>query len=300
MVTLGREAAEEPGLIADLAASGADVVRINCGHDDADIWQQMIENTRAATRVRPLRVLMDIAGPKVRTNQVITPPDRPRLRVGDQLLLCQDLNTQRADFPFQTTCTPAGVLERLKVGDVVSIDDGKLRGSIVSKAEGGFAVKIAEGRLKGVKLKPGRGINFPAVDLKLDPLTEKDRRDLNFIALHADLVGHSFVQNADQVAVLQQELAARRPDWQRLGLVAKIETPAAVSNLPEIIVQAAGHQPLAVMIARGDLAVEIGFERVAEIQEEILWLWKPPRFRRSGRPKYWKALSRMACLHVAK
>ena len=58
----------------------------------------------------------------------------------------------------------------------------------------------------------------------------------------------------------------------RIGLVAKIETPAAVSNLPEIIVQAAGHQPLAVMIARGDLAVEIGFERVAEIQQEILWL----------------------------
>ena len=80
------------------------------------------------------------------------------------------------------------------------------------------------------------------------------------------------MQNADQVATLQKELAARRPDWQRLGLVAKIETPAAVSNLPEIIVQAAGHQPLAVMIARGDLAVEIGFERVAEIQEEILWL----------------------------
>ena len=67
MVTLGREAAEDPGFVADLADRGADVVRINCGHDDADIWRRMIENTRAAARVRPLRVLMDIAGPKVRT-----------------------------------------------------------------------------------------------------------------------------------------------------------------------------------------------------------------------------------------
>ncbi len=272
MVTLGTEAAGDPGFIADLAARGADVVRINCGHDDADIWRRMIENTRAAARVRPLRVLMDIAGPKVRTKRVLTPSDRSNLRVGDQILLCRDVDAGRTEFPFQSTCAPAGVMDRLKIGDVVSIDDGKLRGAIVAEAEGGFAVGVTEGRLKGVKLKSGRGINFPGVDLKLDPLTEKDRRDLDFVALHADLVGHSFVQNADQVATLQRELAARRPDWQRLGLVAKIETPAAVSNLPEIIVQAAGHQSLAVMIARGDLAVEIGFERVAEIQEEILWL----------------------------
>ena len=272
MVTLGTEAADDPRFVADLAERGADVVRINCGHDDADIWRRMVENTRAAASIRPLRILMDIAGPKVRTKQVVTPPGRSHLQVGDRILLCRAVDARRADFPFQSTCTPATVLDRLSVGDVVSIDDGKLRGAIVAAAEGGFAVSLTEGRLKGVKLKPGRGVNFPTVDLKLDPLTEKDRRDLDFVALHADLVGHSFVQNASQVAALQKELALRRPDWRRLGLVAKIETPAAVANLPEIIIQAAGHQPLAVMIARGDLAVELGFERVAEIQEEILWL----------------------------
>ena len=172
---------------------------------------------------------MDIAGPKVRTKQVTTPPDRSHLRVGDQILLCRDIDAGRTEFPFQSTCAPEGVIDRLKVGDAVSIDDGKLRGSIVALAESGFTVSVTEGRLKGVKLKAGRGINFPAVDLKLDPLTETDRRDLDFVALHADLVGHSFVQNADHVAELQKELAARRPDWRRLGLVAKIETPAAVA-----------------------------------------------------------------------
>jgi pyruvate kinase len=232
----------------------------------------MIENTRAVARKRPLRILMDIAGPKVRMEQVLTPPERPQLLIGDQILLCREIDPGRAEFPFQATCAPHGILARLKVGDVVSVDDGKLRGAIVAQAEGGFAALLSEGRLKGLKLKPGRSLNFPGVDLKLDPLTEKDRRDLDFVAVHADLVGHSFVQNGDHVAVLQRELAARRPDWQRLGLVAKIETPTAVLNLPEIIVQAAGRQPLAVMIARGDLAVELGFERLAEIQEEILWL----------------------------
>jgi pyruvate kinase len=87
MVTLGLEAAEDPGFVADLANRGADVVRINCGHDDADIWRRMIENTRAAARVRPLRVLMDIAGPKVRMKQVISPRDKRHLLVGDQILL---------------------------------------------------------------------------------------------------------------------------------------------------------------------------------------------------------------------
>jgi len=86
------------------------------------------------------------------------------------------------------------------------------------------------------------------------------------------MVGYSFVETAADIELLQGELAKRRPDWDRLGLVAKIETPRAVSNLPALIVQAAGRQPLAVMIARGDLAVEIGFERLAEMQEEILWL----------------------------
>lgn len=89
---------------------------------------------------------------------------------------------------------------------------------------------------------------------------------------HADIIGYSFVESADHIRRLQEQLASRWPAWQELGLVAKIETPRAVRNLPEIIVEAAGQQPLAIMIARGDLAVELGFERVAEMQEEILWL----------------------------
>ena len=89
----------------------------------------------------------------------------------------------------------------------------------------------------------------------------------------ADLVGYSFVQTPEDIAALQSVLAELAPArWRQLGIVAKIETPLAVRNLPQLIVRAAGRQPLALMIARGDLAVEIGFERLAEMQEEILWL----------------------------
>ena len=136
----------------------------------------------------------------------------------------------------------------------------------------GVVVRVLRSQLKGFKMKPERGMIFPRADLKLDPLTPNDLTDLDFVANHADMVGFSFVQSADDISRMQDELARRRPDWQRLGIIAKIETAQAVTNLPDIIVRAAGRQAFGVMIARGDLAVAIGFERLAEMQEEILWL----------------------------
>jgi pyruvate kinase len=178
-----------------------------------------------------------------------------------------------------TAVTPRGTLiaDRLKVGDPVSIDDAKLKGTIVREIEGAVVARMEEGRLTGMKLKPEKSLNFPGVDLGLDPLTEQDRRDLEFIVLHADMIGYSFVETAEDVAYLQDELASLRADGQKLALIAKIETPRAVHNLPKIIVQGTARQPFGVMIARGDLAVEMGFLRVAEMQEEILWICEAAR-----------------------
>jgi pyruvate kinase len=109
--------------------------------------------------------------------------------------------------------------------------------------------------------------------LSVNPLTDKDLLDLDFIAQYADIVGYSFVQEAADIVRLQHELRLRqREPGHVVSLIAKIETPRAVQHLPELIVEAAGKQPLGVMIARGDLAVEIGYERLAEIQEEMLWV----------------------------
>ena len=272
MVTLGTDAATDAGLVRDLVKRGVNLVRINCAHDNADVWARMIENARAAASRTQLRILMDIAGPKVRIGAVHTAPNHDRLMIGDEILLGRAVDPGLTEFPLQCTCTMPAVLERLHVGDRVSFDDGALRGTIVRALPQGFVVHVEAGKLKGLKLKPEKGLLFPSVDLGLEPLNDKDRTDLDFVAVHADLVGYSFVETAQHVSLLQEELARRRPDWTRVGLVAKIETPRAVKNLPEIIVQAAGRQPLAVMIARGDLAIELGFERLAEMQEEILWV----------------------------
>lgn len=274
LVTLGTEAADDPSMIDQIARHGADAVRINCAHDNPDRWAKMIEHVRKAERDagRRICILMDIAGPKVRTTDVAMPPDRNKLKIGDDLVLCRAGRADNGRPEFRTGCTLPTAFDHLDVGDPVSIDDGKLRGTIVRRIDDGFVVHIEEGLLKGIKLKAEKGLNFPNVDLGLDPLTDKDKTDLDFVAHRADMIGFSFVRNADDVARLQIELASRRKDWRQLGIVAKIETPEAVANLPEIILQGAGNQPLAIMIARGDLAVELGFERVAEMQEEILWL----------------------------
>jgi pyruvate kinase len=157
----------------------------------------------------------------------------------------------------------------------VAYDDGQVQGVVeaIRPADGAVLVRIERGRLRGASLRPEKGLNLPGTVLALDPLTPKDLADLNTVAELADMIGYSFVQSAADVARLQAELAAWRPaDWRCIGLLAKVETVQAVRNLPGIIVQAAGSQVFGVMIARGDLAVEIGFARLAEMQEEILWL----------------------------
>jgi pyruvate kinase len=278
LVTCGREAAEDPDFMREIVRRGADAVRLNCAHDDADAWAAMIRHLRAAEAEagRRLKVLMDLGGPKVRTGRVRLPGDRKRLKAGDHLLLVRPgaLDAVPDGPAFRAECAEPKALERLRPDEPVLIDDGKVRGVIERAGPEGALVRIERTPPEGAKLKPEKGLNFPRSELDLAPLSADDLRDLDFVAANADLVGYSFVQSAADIALLQDELRHRRPDpgWRELGIVAKIETPRAVQSLPEIVVGAAGRQPLAVMIARGDLAVEIGFERLAEMQEEILWL----------------------------
>lgn len=272
LVTCGREAAEDPGFMREIVRRGADAVRLNCAHDDADAWAAMIGNLRAAEAEtgRRLKVLMDLGGPKVRTGKVHLPKGRKRLKAGDQLLLVRPggLDVPSDESAFRAECAEPRALDRLEPDEPVLIDDGKVRGVIERAGPEGVLIRIERAPPEGAKLKPEKGLNFPRSELDLAPLSADDLRDLDFVAASADLVGYSFVQSADDIALLQDELRRRRrdPGWRELGIVAKIETPRAVHNLPEIVVAAAGRQPLAVMIARGDLAVEIGFERLAEMQ----------------------------------
>jgi pyruvate kinase len=172
--------------------------------------------------------------------------------------------------PAQITCTLATAIKRLKIGDPVWIDDGKLGAVVENILEQGVLLRVIRARAEGVTISSDKGINFPETTLALPPLSEKDLEDLDFICAHADLVGFSFVQTLADMDCLIAELAKRGAT--DLPIIAKIETNPAVKNLPDIILGALGRHSLGIMIARGDLAVELGSARLAEIQEELLWL----------------------------
>ncbi len=275
MVTLPTVAADNYQLVLKLLQSGSDCFRINCARDNLDIWSRAIDNIRKAELEtgRSCKILMDLAGPKIRIGRVLYPSSQKRIFLGDTLLLTAKPPQKRDRKIFQANCTLPEILEQLTIGTPVWIDDGKIGAVVKSILPQGVELEITRARFKGEKLNPDKGINFPDTAIDLNPLTSKDRQDLDFIAQKADLIGYSFVQKATDIELLQLELQMRLGNkWREKAIVAKIETPEAIKNLPELIVRAAGKQPFAVMIARGDLAVEIGYQRLAEMQEEILWL----------------------------
>jgi pyruvate kinase len=172
--------------------------------------------------------------------------------------------------PAHIGITTPIVLERLEVGQAVWIDAGKLGGVVEAAGPESALLRVTHAPPDGFRLRPDKGINFPGAALQLGPLSRKDLDDLDFVARHADLVGFSFVETGSDMRALMEELAHRGAG--SMGIIAKIETERALRHLPEIMLSTIGRHPLAIMIARGDLAVEIGGERLAEIQEEILWL----------------------------
>lgn len=276
MVTFPSHAAEDYALVRDLMATGMNAARINCAHDDKAAWQAMIGNIRRAEREldRTCKIIMDLGGPKIRTHEMSFSKDT-RFRTGDKLLVTRSTPTQSGSYLHQVSCTLPDVLDQVKVGETVWFDDGKIGTVICDIVDEGIVLEVLQARAGGERIKAEKGINFPDTDLDISPLTAKDLQDLDFVTQHADMIGYSFVQHADEVDQLQSELEKRIPDpvrWENLAIIAKIETRTAVKHLPEIIVQAAGRQNFGVMIARGDLAVEIGFDRLAEMQEEILWI----------------------------
>jgi pyruvate kinase len=292
MVTLPTEAATNYELVRETIRRGATCMRINCAHDNPEIWAQTIDQIRRAERETdtPCKIMMDLGGPKIRTGQVLAPLDRKRVFRGDLILLSRCLPELGSEVEageaipspvdnFQTCCTVPEIIDLLAIDTPVYIDDGKIRTRVVDTqyplpdGQLGLLLEVTHASPKGVKLRPEKGLNFPNTVLPLSPLTEKDLVDLDFVAIHADIIGYSFVQRPADIELLQQELNKRTHEQvSHLAIVAKIETAIAVGNLPELIVHAAGKQAFGVMIARGDLAVEIGYQRLTEIQEEILWV----------------------------
>jgi len=165
------------------------------------------------------------------------------------------------------SCTLPQLFSKVKKGELIYFDDGKIEGIIKEVTADFLLVKITNTKKNGSKLKADKGINLPNSDLDIHGLTEKDTEDLKYIAKNADAVNFSFVNSKNDVEDLLNEFKKLEAN---LSIIIKVETKRAFKNLPGILLKAMENYPIGVMIARGDLAIETGWKNFAVIQEEIL------------------------------
>jgi pyruvate kinase len=262
LATLG-PASRSPEMIGLLLRAGADAFRVNMSHGDHETHGQTIAAIRAAEKDfgRPIPILCDLQGPKLRVGAF--KDGRAIIRHGSHFTL--DSNPEPGDET--RVCLPHPELFAvLHKGQRLLIDDGKLRLKVI-KAEADSILCSAE---VGGPISDRKGVNVPDAVVPIPALTQKDRKDLAFaVAQGADWIALSFVQRPEDVAEARKLLGSSGT-----ALVAKIEKPAAIDRLEEIIELADG-----IMVARGDLGVELNPEEVPPLQKRIVELT-----RRSGKP----------------
>ena len=194
------------------------------------------------------------------------------VRRGDELRLQRSMRPQPTgtERVHRIGCSLEAAFTDVKPGEHVLFDDGKISGTVREVTSDEIVVQVERAGFDGVKLRAEKGINFPDSTLHIPALTDVDRAHLPFVARRADMVNLSFVRSPEDVADLIAEL--ERLEARDVAITLKVETGPAFEALPQMLLEAMRWGDVGVMIARGDLAVELGFDRLAEVQEEILWI----------------------------
>ncbi len=252
VATLG-PASVQPGVILDLVRAGVDVARINMSHGDHAFQEKAIRMVReaAASSGRPIAVLVDLQGPKIRIGRL---PEPVRLHDGDVVTIAPEGLQGPGELP--TSYTP--LARDVAPGTHILLDDGLLELVCIDTAEERARFEV----IRGGVLHSRKGINLPGIELNTPTITRKDLADLEFAyRMQAEYIGLSFVQRAEDVKMLKAHMKGRA--W----LVAKIERASAVEELDDILKFSD-----AVMVARGDLGVELPFASVPLVQKRIIQL----------------------------
>ncbi|MEO8370490.1 MAG: pyruvate kinase [Candidatus Solibacter sp.] len=261
VATLG-PATDDPGVLRQLFAAGVDVFRLNASHGTTDSHAARIEAVRKGAREAHVHagILLDLQGPKIRLGRFEN--GRATLETGDNFIL----TTETIMGTAERASTGYGKFAQdVQPGDRVLLADGSIE--LIALATDGVSVTTRV--VNGGVISDHKGINLPGVQVSIPSLTEKDLADLHFgLTSGVDMIALSFVRTADDVRQLRDRLGGRP-----ITIVAKIEKPEAYENIEAILDVTDG-----VMVARGDLGVEISLERVPRIQKSII-----RRARRKGR-----------------
>jgi pyruvate kinase len=256
VATIG-PASAPPEMLHKLLLSGVDVVRLNFSHGDYDFYAGVIRSIRQWDRENSAHtaILADLQGPKLRIGEMAN--GAIELREGEELVITTD---PMKGVPGRVSTTYTLFPKDVKKGEFVLLDDGKLRLEVVrTDGERNVFTRV----LNGGMLSANKGINLPNTKVSLPSITEKDRADLDYaLEVDVDWIGLSFVRAAKDLADLKQIIYSK---GKRTRVVAKIEKPEALDDIDAII-----RECDALMVARGDLGVEIPAERVPLIQKDII------------------------------
>lgn len=257
VATLG-PASNSYDAIANLVKAGMSVARLNFSHGSYDDHAHTVSLLRSISEEldTPITILQDLQGPKIRVGQL---PGAISLQAGESVTLVpmsennNQPDTIPIDYPY--------LAEEAHPGAQVLLDDGLLELKVEEISHQSVRCQV----IKGGMLKSRKGVNLPSLNLRLPSLTEKDIKDLEFgISQGIDWVSLSFVRSAEDIYALKQLLAAKGAD---VPVIAKIEKPQAIANLQAIINECDG-----LMVARGDLGVEMSPEKVPMLQKQIIRL----------------------------
>lgn len=250
---------QAPDMLARLIRAGMDIARINMSHGTQETHAENIKNIRSVAQEmgKAVAILVDLQGPKLRVGQM--PPDGVLLTSGETVTLTiEDVSATGELVPVQFQRLPAAV----EPNDRIMLDDGLLDLVVINKDEANVHCRVITG---GV-LTSNKGINLPNASFSIASITDKDKEDLRFaLQQRVDWVALSFVRRAEDVYELR-DLIRQQAEFGRLTpIVAKIEKPEAVENIEAIVKAVDG-----VMVARGDLGIEVSAEAVPIMQKQII------------------------------
>ncbi len=254
VATLGPVSLNQP-MMEQLIQNGVDVFRLNMAHGNRQKHQQAIEDIRAASKSvgREVAILVDLAGPKIRLGQM--PVEPIMIETGSQIRFVRTAT----DDPRDLTCSYERLIDDVKVGDPIMLCDGTVRTVVESKESDGIVCRVVDGG----EIRSRQGVNLPGAELSVQALQEVDRENAIWAAENgADFVSLSFVRSSDEINELIDVI--RQAGGHAL-VVAKIEKREALKNIESIVRVADG-----IMVARGDLGVEIEIEKTPLAQKTII------------------------------
>lgn len=265
VATLGPASAQED-VLPKMIDAGLNVARLNFSHGSFEEHQRSLDMVRKFSKKMnsPMAVLQDLSGPKIRIGEFYQ--ERVMLTAGEEFVLTTDKKCIGDEHKASISYTD--LHKEIKPGEPILLDDGKKRLEVVKVKGNEIFCKI----IVGGETKGRRGVNLPGTDLKISCLTEKDKKDLTFgVKNDVEFMALSFVRKASDIDELRAILKKKKCTAK---IIAKIETPQAIENLDAILAAADG-----IMVARGDLAVEVPMERVPVLQKDMI-----KRARKLGKP----------------